>query len=82
MGSSQTQQVGLRGLGQVRDMLNHRMMKRDKTEVYTLDADATGIVAEKADAFYTYKGDKGYMPMLGLLYELKLCIYVTPPSSV
>jgi Transposase DDE domain group 1 len=75
MGSVETGKLGLRGLGEVRDKLNHRMMKKDKAEAYTLDADATGIVAEKADAFYTYKGDKGYMPMLGFLYELKLCIY-------
>ncbi len=75
MGNLQTGQSGLKGLGGVEDKLNHRMMKRDKTEAYTLDADAMGIAAEKADAFYTYKGDKGYMPMLGFLYELKLCIY-------
>jgi hypothetical protein len=75
MGNLKTGQKGLKGLGEVRDKLNHRMMKRDKTEVYTLEADATGIIAEKADAFYTYKGDKGYMPMLGFLYELNLCIY-------
>ncbi|MEW6419425.1 MAG: hypothetical protein AB1480_15145 [Nitrospirota bacterium] len=29
-------------------------MKRDKTEAYTLDADAMEIIGEKADAFYTY----------------------------
>ncbi len=75
MGNLQTGQRGLNGLGEVRDALNHRMMKRDKTEAYTLDADAMGIIAEKADAFYTYKGDKGYMPMAGFIYELKLCIY-------
>ncbi len=33
------------------------------------------IIGEKADAYYTYKGNKGYMPMVGFLYELKLCIY-------
>jgi hypothetical protein len=33
------------------------------------------IIGEKADAFYTYKGNKGYMPMIGFLYELGLCIY-------
>jgi hypothetical protein len=38
------------------------MMKRDKAEAYTLDADATEIVGEKAEAHYTYKGNKGYMP--------------------
>ncbi len=75
MGNLTTGQEGLKGLGKVRDTLNRRMIKRDKTEVYTLDADAMGITAEKADAFYTYKGDKGYMPMLGFLFELRLCIY-------
>lgn len=48
-------------------MLNYRIMKRNETEDYTLDADATGILGEKEDAKYTYKGDKGYMPMLGYL---------------
>ncbi len=75
MGNLQTGQLGLNGLGVVRDKLNHRMMKRDKTSAYTLDADAMEIIGEKADAFYTYKGNKGYMPMIGYLYELNLCIY-------
>ncbi len=75
MGKIQTGQQGLKGLGVVRDKLNQRMMKRDKTEAYTLDADATEIIGEKADAHYTYKGNKGYMPMAGFIYELKLCIY-------
>jgi hypothetical protein len=75
MGNLQTGQRGLNGLGEVRDALNHRMIKRDKTEAYTLDADAMEITGEKADAYYTYKGNKGYMPMAGFLFELKLCIY-------
>jgi hypothetical protein len=75
MGKGEGGQQGLKGLGEVRDKLNHRMMKRDKTKAYTLDADATEIVGEKADAHYTYKGNKGYMPMAGFIYELKLCIY-------
>jgi hypothetical protein len=33
------------------------------------------IIGEKADAYYTYKGNKGYMPMAGFLFELKLCMY-------
>jgi hypothetical protein len=75
MGNLQTGQRGLNGLGEVRDALNHRMIKRDKTEAYTLDADAMEITGEKADAYYTYKGNKGYMPMAGFLFELRLCIY-------
>ncbi len=75
MGSIIKGQSGLNGLGDVRDVLNHRIIKRDSAKEYTLDADATGIVAEKEEAMYTYKGDKGYMPMLGFLYELGLCLY-------
>ncbi len=75
---------GLKGLGVVRDELNHRMMKWDKTtEAYTLDADATEIVGEKADAYYTYKGNKGYMPMAGFIYELKFYLieYTVKPHD-
>jgi len=75
MGDENNGQLGLKGLGKVRDILNHRMMKRDKTKDYTLDADATGILAEKEEAKYTYKGYKGYMPMLGYLYEIGICLY-------
>lgn len=75
MGSKTNGQAGLKGLGDVRDTLNHRLMRRDITKEYTLDADATRIVAEKEEAQYTYKGEKGYMPMLGFLYELGICLY-------
>ncbi|KWT78951.1 transposase [Candidatus Magnetominusculus xianensis] len=77
---------GLKGLGKVREKINHRLLKRDGIKEYTLDADATEIIAEKDEANYTYKGNKGYMPMLGFLYETKLCIYDefregnTPPA--
>lgn len=66
---------GLKGLDAVRSAINHRIMKRDGITEYTLDADATGIEAEKEEALFTYKGHKGYMPMLGFLYEARLCIY-------
>ncbi len=36
---------------------------------YTLDIDATGIFSEKESAKMTYKGFKGYMPMVGHLAE-------------
>lgn len=75
MGDVTKGQLGLNGLGDVRDVLNQRIMKKDTAEEYTLDADATGILAEKAEAMYTYKGDKGYMPMAGFLYEVGICIY-------
>ncbi len=75
MGDPIKDQRGLRGLGNVRDAINRRIIKRDGLAQYTLDADATGIYGEKAAALYTYTGDKGYMPVLGFLYELGLCIY-------
>ncbi len=75
MGDIRDGQLGLKGLGKVRDAINHRVMKRDKIGDYTLDADATEIVAEKDDAMYTYKGNQGYMPMAGFLYEHGICLY-------
>lgn len=75
MGDLETGQSGLKGLDKVRETINHRILRRDGIGEYTLDVDATEIVAEKAGAFYTYKGNKGYMPMLGFLYEANLCIY-------
>jgi hypothetical protein len=74
MGDPKTGQRGLRGLDQVRDKINERILKRDGMKAYTLDADATEIVGEKADAVYTYNGNKGYMPMVGFLYETPVCL--------
>lgn len=75
MGDREADYAGLKGLGKVREVINQRILKRDGIEGYTLDADAMEIVAEKEDALFTYKGNKGYMPMLGFLYEAKVCIY-------
>jgi len=74
MGDPKTGQWGLEGLDRVRDKINERVLRRDGIEEYTLDADATEIVGEKADALFTYKGNKGYMPMLGFLYENPVCL--------
>ncbi|MCP4047860.1 MAG: IS1380 family transposase [Gammaproteobacteria bacterium] len=35
----------------------------------TLDIDATEIIASKADAHWTYKNNRGYMPMVGHIAE-------------
>ena len=32
------------------------------------------VEGEKAEARFTYKGDKGYMPMLGFLFEPAICL--------
>ena len=75
MGDKETGMKGLEGLDKVREGINHRIMKRDGIEEYTLDADATEIISEKQDARFTYKGNKGYMPNLGFLYENNICLY-------
>ena len=49
-------------------------MKGEEQTDHTLDIDATQIAAEKHEAHYTYKGEKGYMPMVGHLAEIGLII--------
>ena len=75
MGDPKGGQMGLTGLDKVRDKITERILKRDGIRQYTLDADATEIVGEKAEALFTYNGNKGYMPMLGFLYETPVCVY-------
>ncbi len=74
MGDPKTGQLGLEGLDRVRDKINERVLRKDGIKEYTLDADATEIMGEKADALFTYNGNKGYMPMLGFLYENGVCL--------
>ena len=65
---------GLSGLGAVRRLVVRRTLNRDTTTGYTLDIDASQIVAEKEDAKMTYKGRFGYMPIVGHLAENGLII--------
>ena len=60
---------GLNGLEKANKVLLKREIKYDGLKKYTLDIDATGIVAEKELAKKTYKGFKGYMPMTGHIAE-------------
>ena len=60
---------GLEGLEKVDRKVLKRGMKYDGIKGYTLDIDATGIVAEKESAKMTYKGFKGYMPIVGHIAE-------------
>ena len=46
MGDPQTGQAGLLGLGQVRDVLTARILRRDGPKTYTLDVDATLVEGE------------------------------------
>ncbi len=61
--------AGLKGLGKLNNLVLRRALHREERNQYTLDIDASQIVAEKCDANYTYKGERGYMPMLGHLAE-------------
>jgi hypothetical protein len=65
---------GLDGLEKVNRKLLKRALKREKHKGYTLDIDATGIEAEKELAKMTYKGYRGYMPMVGHLAENSLIV--------
>ncbi len=66
--------AGLACLGKVRGEVLRRALNREDRCDYTLDIDATQIVAEKREAHYTYKGEKGYMPMVGHLGENGLVV--------
>jgi len=40
-----------------------------RCKAVTLDIDATEVIANKADAEWTYKKNKGFMPMVGHIAE-------------
>jgi hypothetical protein len=63
---------GLAGLERVNRSIFRRLLRNDERTDTTLDIDATQIVAEKREARYTYKSEKGYMPMVGHVAELGL----------
>lgn len=65
---------GLSGLQKVNQRLLKRGMKYDGIDGYTLDIDATGIETHKQSAKMTYKGFKGYMPIVGHLAENGLIV--------
>ena len=65
---------GLGCLAKVNRRALKRGLKYDGIDGYTLDIDATGIHAEKESAKMTYKGYRGYMPIVGHLAENGLVI--------
>ncbi len=69
MAATQGEQDGLASLAVVNQQQIRRALKREPRTDYTLDLDATQIVAEKQEATWTYKGERGYLPMLGHLAE-------------
>lgn len=66
--------AGLSGLQKVNNTIIRRAINRDDNSQFTLDIDATQIVAEKYAANFTYKGEKGYMPIVGHLAENGLVV--------
>jgi hypothetical protein len=60
---------GLVGLQRVNRGVFRRLLPSEHRTVYTLDIDATQIVAQKCEAHYPY-----YMPMVGHIAELGLVI--------
>lgn len=60
---------GLDGLSKTNRKLLELGMRDDGIDGYTLDIDATGIESEKYYAKKTYKGYRGYMPILGHIAE-------------
>jgi len=60
---------GLAGLDIVNRAFLASSLHNDSLNEYTLDIDATAIEAKKGSAKFTYKGFKGYMPMVGHLAE-------------
>ena len=65
---------GLAALAAVNRRLLSRALAADERSAYTLDIDATQIVAEKQTAARTYKGERGYMPIVGHLAENGLIV--------
>ena len=65
---------GLPGLGRVNHHLVKEIVLRDNQGSYTLDVDATIIESEKEEAKVTYKGEKGYQPQIGFLFEVGLIL--------
>jgi len=65
---------GLAGLGRSNRDFSRRVLRSEKHTDYTLDIDASQVVAEKQEAKWTYKGERGYMPIVGHLAQNGLVI--------
>src|SRR5699024_2710756 len=66
---------GLTGLHAINERLVATHLGLSQRTEHTLDGDASQIVAEKHDAAFTYKGEQGYMPMIGHLAEAGIVIH-------
>jgi uncharacterized protein (UPF0218 family) len=66
--------LGLNALKKVIDITTRRALSMDKRKEYTLYSDPTIIEAEKYDTKMTYKGTKGYRPIIATLGETPLIV--------
>ena len=67
--------VGFRVVRFINRWIVRGRLRQDKREEYTLWVDSTLIESEKREAQMTYKGYKGYHPLLAGLKELPLLIH-------
>lgn len=75
MGDPALGQVGLVGLGHVRDALTARILRRDGVTEDPLEMDATLVEAEKREALWRDQGVKGSRPLVGFLAETPVCLF-------
>ena len=68
-------EAGLAGLGRINQRIVATRIRQTGITAHTLDGDASQIVAEKDAAQFTYKGEQGYMPMIGHLAEAGVVIH-------
>jgi len=66
---------GMSGLSNCNRAVLKRGLKKTRKKEFTLDIDATQIVAEKKSATITYKGERGYMPIVGHIAETGMVIH-------
>ena len=66
---------GLSGLSRLNRRVVATRVRQTGITAHTLDIDASQIVAEKEAAHFTYKGEQGYMPMIGHLAEAGVVIH-------
>jgi hypothetical protein len=69
------EEAGLGGLSRINQRIAATRIRQTGITAHTLDGDASQIVAEKEAAQFTYKGEQGYMPMIGHLAEAGVIIH-------
>ena len=65
---------GLKQINNINKTILHKSLSLESRISYTLDIDASEIVSNKHSALYTYKKNKGYMPIVGHLAENQLIV--------